>query len=55
MFFVVKDEIERFDIDDELMKNDQTTNERKVAEMKKVTTHKNILNISKKRFKLDFI
>ncbi|CAF4539564.1 unnamed protein product [Rotaria sp. Silwood1] len=31
------DEIERFDIDDELMKNDETTSERKLAEMKKVS------------------
>ncbi|CAF3888458.1 unnamed protein product [Rotaria sp. Silwood2] len=31
------DEIERFDIDDELMKNDDTTSERKLAEMKKVS------------------
>ncbi|CAF3556233.1 unnamed protein product [Rotaria sordida] len=31
------DEIERFDIDDELMKNDETTNERKLVEMKKVS------------------
>jgi len=31
------DEIERFDIDDELMKNDQTTNEKKVADMKKIS------------------
>ncbi|CAF5160821.1 unnamed protein product, partial [Rotaria sp. Silwood1] len=29
------DEIERFDIDDELMKNDETTSDRKLAEMKK--------------------
>ncbi|UJR16212.1 hypothetical protein I4U23_003122 [Adineta vaga] len=31
------DEVERFDIDDELMKNDQTANEKKVAEMKKIS------------------
>jgi hypothetical protein len=28
--------VERFDIDDELMNNEQTSNEKKVAEMKKV-------------------
>ncbi|CAF5069263.1 unnamed protein product, partial [Rotaria socialis] len=29
------DEIERFDIDDELMKNDEISSERKLSEMKK--------------------
>jgi len=28
--------VERFDIDDELMNNEQTSSERKVADMKKV-------------------
>ncbi|CAF2962206.1 unnamed protein product [Rotaria sp. Silwood2] len=31
------DEVERFDIDDELMNNEQTSSERKLAEMKKVS------------------
>ncbi|CAF3626772.1 unnamed protein product [Adineta steineri] len=31
------EEVERFDIDDELMKNDQTSNEKKVVDMKKIS------------------
>ena len=37
LLLLLKDEAERLDIDDELMNNEQTSNERKVAEMKKVT------------------
>jgi hypothetical protein len=33
--------VERFDIDDELMNNEQTASEQKVAEMKKVEIDKN--------------
>lgn len=42
--------MERFDIDNEVMNNDQMTSERKVAEMKKVST----TNKAKKAHYFDF-